>query len=104
MSGANPAPNTLRPPAALALSCRVNFAPLLQTPPHVREVSGLVVQPTKALVGQNAFLHPARIHQQAMLADPLTFEPFGPEWVGGTARLEDRIIFGKFLGKNGLKR
>ena len=44
------------------------------------------------------------MHQQAMLADTLTFEPFGPELVGGNSALEDWIIFGKFLGKNGLKR
>ncbi|MBK6911617.1 MAG: 2-isopropylmalate synthase [bacterium] len=94
----------LRYHEALGLSCRVNFARILETSRQVREVSGVVVQPNKALVGQNAFLHAAGMHQQAMLADPLTFEPFGPEWVGGTARLEDRIIFGKFLGKNGLKR
>ncbi len=62
------------------------------------------MQPNKALVGQNAFLHAAGMHQQAMLADPLTFEPFNPAEVGGSAALEDRIIFGKFLGKNGLKR
>jgi len=77
---------------------------ILETSKLVREVSGVVVQPNKALVGQNAFLHAAGMHQQAMLADPLTFEPFGPELVGGDVALEDRIIFGKFLGKSGLKR
>jgi len=89
---------------SMKLSQNINSTRILETSRLVREVSGVVVQPNKALVGQNAFLHAAGMHQQAMLADPLTFEPFGPELVGGEAALEDRIIFGKFLGKNGLKK
>jgi len=88
----------------LKFSTNIHTERILETSRLVREVSGVVIQPNKALVGQNAFLHAAGMHQQAMLADPLTFEPFGPELVGGDAALEDRIIFGKFLGKNGLKR
>lgn len=90
--------------STLRLTSNLQTERILETSRLVREVSGVVVQPNKALVGQNAFLHAAGMHQQAMLADPLTFEPFGPELVGGTAALEDRIIFGKFLGKSGLKR
>ena len=86
------------------LATNIKLGRIIETSHLVREVSGVVVQPNKALVGQNAFLHAAGMHQQAMLADPLTFEPFGPEMVGGEAALEDRIIFGKFLGKNGLKK
>ncbi|MCB9358178.1 MAG: 2-isopropylmalate synthase [Calditrichaeota bacterium] len=88
----------------LRLKSDINTTQILETSRLVREVSGVTVQPNKALVGQNAFLHAAGMHQQAMLADPLTFEPLSPAEVGGEAALEDRIIFGKFLGKNGLKR
>lgn len=90
--------------SSLKLSTQLRTERILETSNLVREVSGVMVQPNKALVGRNAFLHAAGMHQQAMLADPLTFEPFGPELVGGQASLEDRIIFGKFLGKNGLKK
>ena len=90
--------------SSLNLATNIKLGRIIETSHLVREVSGVVVQPNKALVGQNAFLHAAGMHQQAMLADPLTFEPFGPEMVGGEAALEDRIIFGKFLGKNGLKK
>jgi 2-isopropylmalate synthase len=89
---------------SLKFTTNIKLERILETSRLVRDVSGVVVQPNKALVGQNAFLHAAGMHQQAMLADPLTFEPFGPEIVGGAAALEDRIIFGKFLGKNGLKK
>ncbi|MBK6765144.1 MAG: 2-isopropylmalate synthase [bacterium] len=89
---------------SLGLHSGIKLDRILDTSRLVRELSGVPIQPNKALVGQNAFLHAAGMHQQAMLADPLTFEPFGPEAVGGKASLEDRIIFGKFLGKNGLRR
>jgi 2-isopropylmalate synthase len=88
----------------LFLTSQVRLDRIVKTSRLVREVSGVMVQPNKALVGQNAFLHAAGMHQQAMLADPLTFEAFDPELVGGDAQLEDRIVFGKFLGKNGLRR
>lgn len=89
---------------SMNLTSNMRTERILETSRLVREVSGVMVQPNKALVGQNAFLHAAGMHQQAMLADPLTFEPFGPESVGGDSALEDRIIFGKFLGKNGLRK
>jgi 2-isopropylmalate synthase len=70
----------------------------------VSDISRVPVQPNKAIVGRNAFLHAAGMHQQAIVNDPLTFEPFNPELVGGTASLEDRIVFGKFMGRHGLRR
>jgi 2-isopropylmalate synthase len=84
-------------------NCNIRTREILATSMIVSEYSNIGVQPNKALVGRHAFLHAAGMHQQAMLRDPLTFEPFDPEMVGSEAQLEDRIIFGKFLGRNGLK-
>lgn len=83
--------------------CQIRTREILATSLIVSEYSNIGVQPNKALVGRHAFLHAAGMHQQAMLRDPLTFEPFDPEILGSEAALEDRIIFGKFLGRNGLK-
>ena len=83
--------------------CNIHTREILATSLIVTEYSNIGVQPNKALVGRHAFLHAAGMHQQAMLRDPLTFEPFDPEILGSNAALEDRIIFGKFLGRNGLK-
>ncbi|RQV95739.1 2-isopropylmalate synthase [bacterium] len=83
--------------------CHIHTREILATSLIVTEYSNVGVQPNKALVGRHAFLHAAGMHQQAMLRDPLTFEPFDPEILGSEAALEDRIIFGKFLGRNGLK-
>jgi 2-isopropylmalate synthase len=85
------------------IASNIHTREILATSMIVSEYSNIGVQPNKALVGRHAFLHAAGMHQQAMLRDPLTFEPFDPEILGSDTVLEDRIIFGKFLGRNGLK-
>jgi 2-isopropylmalate synthase len=85
------------------IACNIHTREILSTSMIVSEYSNIGVQPNKALVGRHAFLHAAGMHQQAMLRDPLTFEPFDPEILGSETAVEDRIIFGKFLGRNGLK-
>jgi 2-isopropylmalate synthase len=87
----------------LALLSNIQTEEILATSQLVVESSEVPVQPNKALVGRNAFLHAAGMHQQAVLNDPLTFEPFDHRLVGVHMQLDDRIVFGKFLGRNGLK-
>jgi D-citramalate synthase len=65
----------------------------------VSRLTGIVVQPNKAIVGENAFTHESGIHTQGMLAHPSTYEPIKPELVGGTRRLAP----GKHAGSAGLK-
>jgi D-citramalate synthase len=65
----------------------------------VQRLTGVYVQPNKAIVGENAFTHESGIHTQGMLANPGTYEPIEPELVGGTRRLAP----GKHSGTAGLK-
>ncbi len=65
----------------------------------VQRLTGVYVQPNKAIVGENAFTHESGIHTQGMLAHPGTYEPIEPELVGGTRRLAP----GKHAGSAGLK-
>ena len=65
----------------------------------VQRLTGVYVQPNKAIVGENAFTHESGIHTQGMLANPGTYEPIEPELVGGTRRLAP----GKHSGMAGLK-
>jgi D-citramalate synthase len=53
----------------------------------VSRLTGIYVQPNKAIVGENAFTHESGIHTQGLLANPLTYEPISPELVGGTRRI-----------------
>jgi len=65
----------------------------------VSRLTGIVVQPNKAIVGENAFTHESGIHTQGMLANSATYEAIAPELVGGTRRLTP----GKHAGSAGLK-
>jgi 2-isopropylmalate synthase len=63
----------------------------------VSKVTGMVVQPNKAIVGANAFAHEAGIHQDGMLKHEETYEIMRPETVGaGTTQL----ILGKHSGRH----
>ncbi len=65
----------------------------------VQRLTGVYVQPNKAIVGENAFTHESGIHTQGMLAHPSTYEPIEPELVGGKRRLAP----GKHAGSAGIK-
>ncbi len=65
----------------------------------VSRLTGVYVQPNKAIVGENAFTHESGIHTQGMLAHPSTYESIEPELVGGTRRLAS----GKHSGSAGVR-
>jgi len=48
----------------------------------VRDVTGFVIPPNKAIIGSNAFAHASGIHQDGVLKEPTTFEIMTPETVG----------------------
>ena len=55
--------------------------------------------PWYPVVGDNVFAHESGIHAKGMLSDSRTFEPFGPELVGGTRR----YVIGKHSGGSIIK-
>jgi len=57
------------------------------------------IQPNKAIVGENAFVHESGIHTHAILSEPSTYEPIPPEIVGRKRRL----AVGKHAGSRGIK-
>ena len=71
---------------------------LYDTSRLITQLTGISVQPNKAIVGENAFVHESGIHTHAILAEPLTYEPIPPELVGRTRRL----VAGKHAGSKGI--
>ena len=55
-------------------------------------LTGVQVQPNKAIVGANAFAHESGIHQHGVLANKETYEIISPESVGRNA---DSLVLGK---------
>lgn len=60
----------------------VDTREIVKTSKLVSRMSGLVVQRSKAVVGENAFAHASGIHQDGMLKHRLTYEIMDPEEVG----------------------
>ena len=61
---------------------RVNPKHLYVTSRLVSKITGMSVQPNKAVVGSNAFSHESGIHQDGILKEKLTYEIMKPESVG----------------------
>jgi 2-isopropylmalate synthase len=66
---------------------------------QLSEITGISVQPNKAIVGRNAFAHEAGIHQDGVIKHARNYEIMTPETVGvpGT-----RLVLGKHSGRHAL--
>jgi 2-isopropylmalate synthase len=60
----------------------IHLKELYRTSRLVREVTGLPVQPNKAIVGANAFAHSSGIHVDGVLKQRNTFEIIPPQKIG----------------------
>ena len=81
------------------LDLNVKTELLYSTSQLVSRLTGVYVQPNKAIVGENAFTHESGIHTQGLLSNPLTYEPITPELVGRTRRLSP----GKHSGSHAIR-
>jgi 2-isopropylmalate synthase len=63
------------------------------------EITGVGVQPNKAIIGRNAFAHEAGIHQDGVLKNPLTYEIMIPQSVGVP---DSKLVLGKHSGRHAL--
>jgi 2-isopropylmalate synthase len=60
-------------------------------------ITGVQVQPNKAVVGKNAFAHEAGIHQDGVLKEKSTYEIMKPEDIGLPS---NELILGKHSGRH----
>ena len=65
-----------------AIKTRVNTTLLYNTSRLVAKMTGVIVQPNKAIVGENAFGHESGIHTHGVRVEASTYEPFDPALVG----------------------
>ncbi len=78
----------------------INTTELYNTSRMVSGFTGIIVQPNKAIVGENAFAHESGIHQDGMLKNRNTYEIMTPETVGVP---RTKIVLGRHSGRHGLK-
>jgi 2-isopropylmalate synthase len=83
----------------LDLETGIDATQIMHSSRLVSNLTGLVVQPNKAIVGANAFAHESGIHQDGMLKHQETYEIMRPEAVGVT---QSRLVLGKHSGRNAI--
>lgn len=101
--------NTALEEVVMAIHTHPNFFPvhhtintnmIYRTSQMVSTLSGMMVQPNKAIVGRNAFLHESGIHQDGVLKNRQTYEIITPETVGVT---DINLVLGKHSGRNAFR-
>ncbi|MDQ2085150.1 2-isopropylmalate synthase [Herbivorax sp. ANBcel31] len=70
---------------------------IYRTSKLVSSLTGIKVQPNKAIVGSNAFAHESGIHQHGVLSEKTTYEIMTPESIGLS---KNRMVLGKLSGRH----
>src|SRR5690606_19110999 len=78
----------------------INLQEIKRTSQLVSQLTGVVIQPNKAVVGKNAFAHESGIHQDGMLKNRETYEIITPELIGETTA---PLALGKHSGRHAFK-
>jgi 2-isopropylmalate synthase len=79
----------------------VNSAAIYKTSRLVSNLTGILVQPNKAVVGSNAFAHESGIHQDGVIKERTTYEIMDAKQVG----LQDStLVLGKHSGRHALRK
>src|SRR5918996_304406 len=81
------------------LDTRGKTEEIFRTSRLLSHITGVHVQPNKAVVGENAFAHEAGIHQDGVLKEKLTYEIMRPEDIG---RPSNKLVLGKHSGRAAL--
>ena len=78
----------------------INTKELYKSSRLVSNVTGMLVQPNKAIVGANAFAHESGIHQDGVLKNRLTYEIMDAQLIGLN---DNMIVLGKHSGRNAFR-
>lgn len=75
----------------------IDSTQIYRTSKLVSSLTGVLVQPNKAIVGANAFAHESGIHQHGILSEKSTYEIMTPESIG---LAQNRMVLGKHSGRH----
>lgn len=84
----------------IKLTTGIRTAEIYTTSKLLTRITGVAVQPNKAIVGANAFAHESGIHTDGLLKDKITYEIMTPESVGVT---KSSLVLGKHSGRHAMK-
>lgn len=81
------------------IDTRIRTEEIFRASRLLSHITGVHVQPNKAIVGENAFAHEAGIHQDGVLKEKLTYEIMRPQDIG---RASNKLVMGKHSGRHAL--
>ena len=84
----------------LNLDTKIVSEQIYPTSRLISSITGIMVQPNKAIVGDNAFAHESGIHQDGLLKDKTTYEIMRPESIG---LAQSKLVMGKHSGRHAFK-
>ncbi|GAB1541951.1 2-isopropylmalate synthase [Scytonema sp. NUACC21] len=89
-----------RPVESEAPLVNIKTQEIYKTSCLVSQLTGILVQPNKAIVGANAFAHESGIHQDGVIKHRETYEIMDAADIGMP---ENRIVLGKHSGRNAFR-
>jgi 2-isopropylmalate synthase len=89
-----------RPVASETPLTKIDTTEIYRTSRLVSNLTGMLVQRNKAIVGANAFAHESGIHQDGMLKNRNTYEIMDAQSIGLT---DNQIVLGKHSGRNAFR-
>jgi len=89
-----------RPPESPTPLTAVRTEEITKSSRLVSNLTGMVVQPNKAIVGANAFAHESGIHQDGVMKNRLTYEIIDAKTVGLS---DNKISLGKLSGRSAVR-
>jgi 2-isopropylmalate synthase len=84
-----------------AVRTSIDTTKLYRTSRLLTAITGVPVQPNKAVVGENAFAHEAGIHQHGVLMNRATYEIMLPQDIGLPT---NRLVLGKHSGRHAFRK
>ena len=84
----------------LGLDTRIETKNIFPSSRLITSITGVQVQPNKAIVGANAFAHESGIHQDGLLKNKITYEIMTPQSIGMD---KSNLVIGKHSGSHAFK-
>jgi 2-isopropylmalate synthase len=84
----------------IGVDTRIHTEQIYPSSRLVSSITGIRVQPNKAIVGANAFAHESGIHQDGLLKEKTTYEIMTPETIGLS---QSTLVLGKHSGRHAFR-
>jgi 2-isopropylmalate synthase len=85
---------------SFGVDTRIKSEKIYPTSRLITSITGVPVQPNKAIVGANAFAHESGIHQDGLLKSKITYEIMTPQSVGIP---KSSLVLGKHSGRHAFR-